>query len=103
MPRKGKQKSELELLREEVAELRTQQSESESERHRESEEPAPAEPLAAAERDAAKEEWQETISELEEALGEFAGRAGKEITQRPIMAVIGAFLLGLLVGRLFSR
>ncbi len=102
MARKSEQKSELERLREEVADLRAKTSEDEKESRRETEEPAPAESVAA-EPDKAEEELQETISELEGALSEFADRAGKEITQRPLMAVVGAFVLGILVGRLFSR
>ena len=103
MARKGEQNAELERLRREVSELRAKTPEGAGGSRRESEEPAPEADSVGGEQDSPNEEWQETIAELEGALSEFSDRAGKEISQRPIMAVVGAFVLGILVGRLLSR
>ena len=40
---------------------------------------------------------------LEKTLGKLVDDAGKEIADRPLVAVLGAFVVGLLAGRMLSR
>jgi len=103
MARKTKSKAELENLREEAAGLKERSSADKAERQPMAEPAAPEGGAVAAEPGARNEEWRETVAEIEEVIGDLADRAETEITKRPAVAVVAAFALGVVVGRLFSR
>ncbi len=49
------------------------------------------------------DEHESQLKDIEKALGDLADEAGKEIAERPLVAVLAAFVLGIVAGRLLSR
>ncbi|MEM7123932.1 MAG: hypothetical protein AAF563_21835 [Pseudomonadota bacterium] len=49
------------------------------------------------------DEHESQLKDIEKALGDLADEAGKEIAERPLVAVLAAFVLGVVAGRLLSR
>ncbi len=88
---------ELKSLREELAAARRERSAA-----------APAPPVQPsispdAEDDAEKHEWRDQLGELANAVTNFLEEAEKDIAAHPAQSVIGALVVGILIGRLLGR
>jgi len=88
---------ELKSLREELAAARRERSAA-----------AQAPPMQPSispdgEGDAEKHEWRDQLSELANAVTSFLEEAEKDIAAHPAQSVIGALVVGILIGRLLGR
>jgi len=86
---------ELKTLREELAAARRERSEAAS----------PVQPSTSpeGEGDAEKYEWRDQLGELANAVTSFLEEAEKDIAAHPAQSVIGALVVGILIGRMLGR
>jgi ElaB/YqjD/DUF883 family membrane-anchored ribosome-binding protein len=86
---------ELKSLQEELAAARRERSEAAS----------PVQPPTSPEGDleAEKHEWRDQLGELANAVTGFLEEAEKDIAAHPAQSVIGALVVGILIGRMLGR
>lgn len=102
MTSKDDLRTEIRMLRAELDEMRRSRAETaEAPEPSEPHEPAHEAAMAAEPADEAEDDGQ--FEALEKTLGKLVDDAGKEIADRPLVAVLGAFVIGLLAGRMLSR
>ncbi len=87
---------ELNSLREELAAARRERSTAAASQ-------APPSPSPEPEVKPEKPEWRDQLGELADAVTSFLEEAEKDIAAHPAQSVIGALVVGILIGRLLGR